>query len=854
MESDSFAQAVRERTGQAITFTGVTEQEVVDADFERRYAQAICAEHGKIRIFGLDISRTHNRGLDLETAYLSLEAVSTSADRSGEYNLDADSINSSARVEKVFKGKRRILLRGQAGSGKSTLMQWIAIKSVSGSLSEDLGVLNNRVPFILRLRAMYRLDNLHPRPNQFLEIGNIPIADDQPSGWADRVLRGGRGLLLVDGMDEIPDEKRDEAKRWLGWVLQHYPNVWALVTVRPSAIPPAWLQDYEFDELALRPMNTVDRAIFIEKWHQAAGLESPPGVARSLFESERTTRELRELQDGLLRALEVTPQLAALTDSPLLCAMICALHRDRHGALPNGRMEIYRAALGMLLARRDQERQVELELEEDEHRALLQEIAAWLVGEGLVEGGKSDAVNQIARMVPSLNRISHKFNATQLYDHVVERSGLITETTTETFEFIHRTFQDYLAAQEFKEARSFKMLASRANEDQWADVIRMTVGHCDYRDREVLLRNILKIADSAEDERARRDMHLLAGSCLPYATRLDASVREDILDRVAQYLGHVGNPARGEVARLAAVGDDLISILPTSDVPPWLIEVLGEIRSERAFDALTSISRGANTAVLDRVAKLWRSFDTRKFADKLLTQVDCSEIAIWVSEVDQLAELKKLGPMRRLVLDGLSEECNSGAFDGVEAAILGVYNSTHLGSLNFAQRMKGVVSLEVFGGWGPEDLSAICNLQLSSMCIVDVARMRVTAGHLNEILSSQDHLQVLGLGSFELELLGTDMVIPSVTVLKLWYPRRGVAGLRKIANAFPNLEDLEIHLDDSGEARVIDLSPFSSKHSFSVLISGHSERPKIRGKHLFSPGSLDLSINCTRTAEWGQNE
>lgn len=133
-------------------------------------------------------------------------------------------------------------------------MQWIAIKSISGSLSEELSALNNRVPFMLRLRAMYRLDNLRPSPDQFLEIGNIPVANEQPTGWADRVLREGRALLLVDGMDEIPDEKRDEAKEWLGWILDHYPGAWVLVTVRPSAVPRSWLRDYGFDELALLPM------------------------------------------------------------------------------------------------------------------------------------------------------------------------------------------------------------------------------------------------------------------------------------------------------------------------------------------------------------------------------------------------------------------------------------------------------------------------------------------------------------------------------------------------------------------------------------------------------------------------
>ncbi|MFG3528073.1 NACHT domain-containing protein [Streptomyces sp. NPDC047917] len=843
-EDTSFIDVLRQHLGRALVLNGITEQEIADAEFEHRYAQVMRAEHGKIRIFGLDLSRSNNRGLDLETAYLSLEAVSSGSDydRTGEHDHDADLMLSSAKVEMSFRGKHRILLRGQAGSGKSTLMQWLAIKSASGGLSGELSVLNNRVPFILRLRAMYRLDNLHPSPSQFLGVGNILIASDQPNGWADRVLRDGRALLLVDGMDEIPDEKRDEAREWLGWILEHYPNVWVLVTVRPSAVPPAWLRDYHFDELALLPMNGVDRSIFIEKWHQAAALESSAAPGLSSLEHERVAGELRELQENLKRALEVTPQLAALTDSPLLCAMICALHRDRNGALPNGRMEIYKAALGMLLARRDQERQVELELEEDEHRAFLQEIAAWLVGEGLVEGGRSDAEHQIERMLPSLNQISHKFSVEQLYDHIVERSGLLTETTTETFEFIHRTFQDYLAAQEFKEARNFKMLAGRAHEEQWGDVIRMAVGHCDYRDRAILLRNIIDEADASKDEEIRREIHLLAGSCLPYATRLDASIRTLVLDRVLEHMHRIEYGVRGNIEKLAAIGDDLISVLPAVNAKPWVIDVLGEIRSERALEALMEISQSSNESTLNHIMRTWRSFDAKKFAEKILTQIDCSKLTVWVSERDQLAELKKLGSIRRLVLDGATQDWNTvESLEGVETPVFGLYNTT-LRDLEFLRQVRNVRNLDLFGCWGLVDISVLSALELETLNLVDLMSVESISSQLSDVLSAQSQVKSLGLGFNELETLDQELRLPNVSTLKLWYPRRGVETMRRVALVFPELESLSFYLPGGEERRVIDLSPFSGKEKFLVHVSGGSVRPSVRGRRHFAPGSLMLDM------------
>ncbi|MCE0447639.1 hypothetical protein LT493_36885 [Streptomyces tricolor] len=42
--------------------------------------------------------------------------------------------------------------------------------------------------------------------------------------------------------------------------------------------------------------------------------------------------------------------MARLATNPLMCGLICALHRERRGYLPTGRKELYDAALTMLLA------------------------------------------------------------------------------------------------------------------------------------------------------------------------------------------------------------------------------------------------------------------------------------------------------------------------------------------------------------------------------------------------------------------------------------------------------------------------------------------------------------------------
>ena len=99
----------------------------------------------------------------------------------------------------------------------------------------------------------------------------------------------------------------------------------------------------------------------------------------------RDRRELAGYEESLLAAIDGDRHLRALMVSPLLCALVCALNRERRTRLPRDRMEIYDAALDMLLERRDRERGVELAqapLTRTDKLLILQDIAFWLIRNG----------------------------------------------------------------------------------------------------------------------------------------------------------------------------------------------------------------------------------------------------------------------------------------------------------------------------------------------------------------------------------------------------------------------------------------------------------------------------------------
>ncbi|WP_234019735.1 NACHT domain-containing protein, partial [Streptomyces sp. CNS654] len=475
----------------------------MDGAFEKRYRKYVEQRHGQLSVAGLDLSRPDRAAWPLDASYLSLELAppvlgdgdSLRPDFEMSAVTDSRVETRAERAEQALAGRRRTLVRGLAGGGKTTLLQWLALATARQDLPVDLVHLHGSLPFVLPLRTLVRNGRL-PGPEEYLTAVGCPLHGAQPPGWADRVLADGRAFLLIDGLDEIPQAKRAQARQWLGELLAAYPQIACLVTTRPSAVPEGWLAEFKFTELTIRPMNARDVAVFVTRWHTAAAV----GV-----DTAQEREHLLALQEALKDAVRSQRDLARLTTTPLLCALVCALHRDRRGHLPHGRMELYEAALSMLLVRRDRERDIEapegLVLTEHQNIQLLQRLAYWLIRNGQAEMDHDTAHTLIGEALPAMPHLTHQSDAAGVLGHLLARSGLLRTPALDTIDFIHRTFQDFLGAKAALEARDIPLLISHAHDDQWEDVLRMAVAHARPHERTTLLRRLLTRGDRTPKHR-----------------------------------------------------------------------------------------------------------------------------------------------------------------------------------------------------------------------------------------------------------------------------------------------------------------------------------------------------------------
>jgi hypothetical protein len=516
-----------------------------DLAFERQYTHYLAKRHNHLRLFGIDFGDRSLSDWPLDAAVVRL-GVTRSSPVSGDALPTA---TAPVPIEQAVAGHDRVLLRGEAGSGKTALLQWLAVSAARQDLPERR--MRDRIPFMLPLRTLIRNGEL-PRPEGFLSAVGSPLGGSQPAGWAGRVLSTGRGLLLVDGVDEVLESDRGRVKAWLSDLLRAFPdNLW-LVTTRPSAVTESWLSDAGFTEFVLAPMSDDDIDVFIRRWHKAAR-DAAGGSDR------RATHD--EYERLLRTAVHTRAELRRLMTSPLMCSLVCALHSDRRGFLPTSGTHVYSAALSMLLFRRDRERAIGLpmELGEQAQSWLLARLAYWLVRNGRVEMEWDRAVRIVDEAASGMPELAAAGDAEGVLRHLVERTGLLTSPAEGMVSFINRTFQDFLAAEAAVEAGDLPLLVRNAHDVQWEDVLRFAVAHCRPRERDRLLTLLLSRASDADRDLSAR-LTLLALSCLEFADVLDPAVRQEVERRATLLL-----PPRtsGEVNALARAGPVVLNLLPS---------------------------------------------------------------------------------------------------------------------------------------------------------------------------------------------------------------------------------------------------------------------------------------------------
>ncbi|MFI6439768.1 NACHT domain-containing protein [Streptomyces sp. NPDC050759] len=698
------------RTGELLRGRGG--EKPTASDFEGRYARFVAGTHSRLELFGVTLGGRRRAEWALDTAYLSL---AVSGERRYERQREGmpEEAPTPVKVEQALASAgHRLLLRGPAGSGKSTLLQWLALNAARQSFGPRLADWNRCVPFVLRLRSFHTPDGL-PMPADFLSASGVPLR--APDGWVEELLTSGRALVLVDGVDEVPARLRERTENWLKSLLTAFPRARYVVTTRPSAVPEDWLSAQGFMAHTLLPMEREDIRAFVRHWHDAARQECTPSAERALLD---------RYEAGLVEALTTRRDLGRLATNPLMCALLCALNRDRRMHLPRARKELYDAALDMLLVRRDTEREIAsvegVSLSRDEQTALLQRLAYWMIRNGQVEAARDEVVAMLDDWLAAMPQVREQGDAEQVFSHLLIRSGLLREPVPGYVDFIHRTFQDYLGAKAAVEARDFGVLVRNAHDDQWDDVVRMAVGHARVEERTRLLRQLLRRADKVR--RYRERLVLLAAASLEHAPELDPGVRGEVEERTAELL-----PPRGfkEVEPLAKAGELVLELLPGPDEVTER-EAAAAVRTARliggdaALGYITRFRADQRISVRSELNSAWPSFDTLEYFEAVLEGTVEAGQVLAMDDAEKLALLPRVPQLTRLSLNG-DHGIPPAVLAHTNLEFLGLYDNDAVSDLSPLRELPNLRDLTLSRCRSVTGLGTLAGLPLTNVYLYQAA-------------------------------------------------------------------------------------------------------------------------------------
>ena len=451
----------------------------------------------------------------------------------------------------------------------------------------------------------------------------------------------GKAIVLVDGVDELPASQRDVIRDWLKDLVDTFPDSRYVVTSRSGAAGPEWLADEGFASLELQPMNPSDIKLFIYQWHTA--------IKSQLADRDEISR-VDSYASGLLEKLNSRRYLFLLAETPLLCALLCALHYDRKAHLPHNRMELYEVALEMLLERRDAEQNViaEITLSRTQKTLLLQDIAYWLVRNGRSEIDKNWVKERIQSKLPAM---SISTSAVLVYRNLLERSGLLREPVVDQVDFVHRSFQEYLAALEALAQDDTGLLVDNAHLDQWREVVIMAAGRAYAAQRETLLMGLIARGDSVSQ--LSDQLYLLAVACLETSPELSPAIRQVIRGRVINLLP----PSNITIAKsFAAAGEFAADLLAQAQATgaretASTIRAAAQIGGSSGFEIIRKYRQDNRKTVQAELVRAWSSFDVNNYALEILAANSVSKLGLSVVDADLMSPLVHFPDLRRLIID-----------------------------------------------------------------------------------------------------------------------------------------------------------------------------------------------------------
>ncbi|KAM3111748.1 GUN4 domain-containing protein [Phormidesmis sp. 146-33] len=500
--------------------------------FEKKYLEALKAYCDKLKIEGV---KGYLKPLPLEKVFV---PVRLNSDPTKAFQVDRiKSIwDLLPNVDRLESQVCRLAIVADPGYGKTTLTRFLTLNYANTSYREHRA--QRLIPVLLLLRSIYTQiqDERSPTLPDLItdQVRRLPLCEElrTSSQWFKEQLQQGKCLIMLDGLDEVPDGQREKVSRWANWQMQNYPTP-LILTSRPHGYDSTLFDGMR--QVGIRDFNREQKSDFIHKWYHAREEDYwQPALERSQtqVESKRLDRHQVEAQTesdaqesaiALINQLAQNPALNELANNPLLVTIIAITHQVSI-ALPTRRVTLYQEIFKTLLEIRPNRRETQLTLKSaEDNQAVLQILAVNLTQQNVTQFTPTQAAQwiqvKLSELGPDGTLTTKKF-----LQEIQDIAGLLAGGESNLYQFTHKTFQEYLAAVELSQQNQEAVLIEQFHNPDWKEVI------CFY----AALQGATKFVQVALESRTEYGLILARRMIVVENSKADAALRNQLSEALAK--------------------------------------------------------------------------------------------------------------------------------------------------------------------------------------------------------------------------------------------------------------------------------------------------------------------------------